>query len=130
MYYCFLLENSYLQSPVDNCVYSKHVGSGSLATLIWVDDIIIRASNMLLMSEAKGMLKEWFHMKGLGRLSYFLGIHFEQGDGFVKMNQKGYITKVLQRFEMSNCSQGLHLQNRSLSLMVKPLWILDDTLKQ
>ena len=23
--------------------------------------------------------------------------------GFVKMNQKGYITKVLQRFEMSNC---------------------------
>ena len=42
-------------------------------------------------------------MKDLGRLSYFLGIHFEQGDGFVKMNQKGYITKVLERFEMSNC---------------------------
>lgn len=32
-----------------------------------------------------------------------MGIHFEQGDGFVKMNQKGHITKVLERFEMSNC---------------------------
>ena len=105
-------------------MYTKQVGSGFVATLIWVDDIIIAASNVLLMREAKGMLKEWFHMKGLGRL------HFEQGYGFVKMNQKGYITKVLQRFEMSNCSQGLHLQNRSLSLMVKPLWILDNTLKQ
>ena len=58
---------------------------------------------MLIMSEAKEMLKERFHMKDLGRLSYFLGIHFEQGDRFVKMNQNGYITKVLERFEMSNC---------------------------
>ena len=67
-----------------------------------MDDIILAASNMLQMSEAKGMLKERFHMKDLGRLLYFLDIHFEPGDGFVKMNQKGYITKVLERFEMSN----------------------------
>ena len=57
---CFLLENGFVQNPVDNCVYSKHVGSGFLAMLVWVDDIIIAASNMLLMSEAKGMLKERF----------------------------------------------------------------------
>ena len=99
----FLLENGFVQSPVDNCVYIKHVGSGFLAMLVWVDDIIIAASNMLLMSEAKRMLNERFHMNDLGVLSYFLGIHFEQGNGFVKMNQKGYITKVLERFEMSNC---------------------------
>ena len=60
---CFLLENGFVQSPVDNCVYIKHVGSGFLALLVWVDDIIIAASNMLLMSEAKGMLKEGFQMK-------------------------------------------------------------------
>ena len=64
---CFLLENRYVQSPVDNCVYIKHVGSGFVVMLIWVDDIIIAASNMLQMSEAKGMLKERFHMKDLGR---------------------------------------------------------------
>ena len=57
--------------------------------LVWVDDIIIAASNMLLMSEAKGMLKGRSHMKDLGRLSYFLGIHFEQGDGFCKDESKG-----------------------------------------
>ena len=84
-------------------MYTKLNGSGFVAMLVWVDDIIIAASNILLIPEAKGMLKERFHMKDLGRLSYFLGIHFEQGDGFVKMNQKGYITKVLERFEMSNC---------------------------
>ena len=84
----------------------------------------------MLISEAKGILKERFHMKYLGRLSYFLGIHFEQGDGFVKMNQKGYITKALERFEMSNCKPRSTPSEQSLSLMVKPLWILDDTVKQ
>ena len=111
---CFLLENDFVQSPVDNCVYIKHVGSGFLAMLVWVDDIIIAASNMLLMSEAKGMLKLRFHMKDLGVLSYFLGIHFEQENGFVKMNQKGYITKVLERFEMSNCKPRSTLSEQKL----------------
>ena len=34
------------------------------------------------------MLQERFRMKDLGRLSHFSGIDFEQGDGFVKMNQR------------------------------------------
>ena len=58
---------------------------------------------MMFMSEAKRMLKERFHMIDLSRLSYFLVIHFEQKGGFVKMNQKSYISNVLERFEMSDC---------------------------
>ena len=42
-------------------------------------------------------------MKDLGKLSYFLGIELEQGDGFIKMSQKRYLSKVLERFHMSNC---------------------------
>ena len=63
---CFLLENDFVQSPVDNCVKIKQDDSGLVAML--VDDIIIATSDMMLMSEAKRMLKERFHMKDLGRL--------------------------------------------------------------
>ena len=42
--------------------------------LVWVDDIIIAASDMALMSETKQMLQERFRMKNLGRLYFFLGI--------------------------------------------------------
>ena len=42
-------------------------------------------------------------MKNLGRLSFFLDIGFEKGDDFVKKNQRRYFSKVLERFEMSNC---------------------------
>lgn len=40
--------------------------------LVWVDDIIVPASDIVLLSEIKEMLKG-----RSGRLSYFLG--FEQG---------------------------------------------------
>ena len=55
------------------------------------------------MEDTKVMLKDKFHMKDMGKLSYFLGIHFNQNDGYVKMNQKMYLTKLLVRFEMSDC---------------------------
>lgn len=42
-------------------------------------------------------------MKNLGRLSFFLDIGFEKGDDFVKKNQRRHFSKVLERFEMSNC---------------------------
>ena len=33
-------------------------------------------------------------------------IDFEQGDDFVKMNQRRYLTKVLERFDISDCNPG------------------------
>ena len=42
-------------------------------------------------------------MKDMGVLSYFIGMSFVCGNGFVKMNQSKYIQKVLEKFEMSDC---------------------------
>ena len=84
-------------------MFTKQFGSEMVVILVWVDDIIIVASDMVLMSEAKQMLQEKFRMKNLSRLSYFLGIDFEQGYGFVKMNQRRYLSKILERFEMCDC---------------------------
>ena len=49
------------------------------------------------------MLEEKFKMKDLGKLKHFLGTDFAQGDGEIKMNQKRYITKILERFDMTHC---------------------------
>ena len=48
------------------------------------------------------MMTEKFKMKDLGRLSYFLGIDFDQGDGYVKMIKRKYIQKLLGH-NMSDC---------------------------
>jgi len=103
MLHSYLLENSFVQSDVDNCVYVKQIGDNMIVIVVWVDDLIVGASNDLLLCETKDMLKEKFKMKDLGKLSHFLGVDFEQGDGYVKVNQTKYLRKVLGRFGMSDC---------------------------
>ena len=103
MLHKYLIENNFVQSNVDHCLYIKYVDGKLVIILVWVDDLIIAARNDILMSDTKQMLKDKFHMKDLGRLSYFLGIHFKQGVDYVRMNQRKYLVKLLEKFEMSNC---------------------------
>lgn len=112
--YCFSLENDFVQSPVDNCVYIKQDDSGLVVMLVWVDDI-------MLVSEAKRMLKERFHMKDPGRLAYF----------FVEMRtRRATPERCLRDLRCLIVSQSLHLLSKNLSLVMKPLVILGDTVKQ
>lgn len=71
--------------------------------MIWVDDLIIAASNENVLSDVKKMLASRFKMKDLGRLRHFLGIDFNQSDHCVTMSQAKYVEKILERFDMQNC---------------------------
>ncbi|MCW4346512.1 MAG: reverse transcriptase domain-containing protein [Candidatus Thiodiazotropha endolucinida] len=99
----YLQANKFAQSPTDHCVYIQRVEKDIVMIVVWVDDLIIAASNESLLTETKQMLKDKFNMKDLGKLSYFLGIDFKQENGLVKMNQKRYLLKILDRFEMVDC---------------------------
>jgi hypothetical protein len=96
-------DNGFVQSPSDHCVYTKTKNDDMTVVLVWVDDIIIGAKTDEKIKETKLMLQSKFKMKDLGRLSYFLGIEFQQGPDFVKMNQRKYIQKILEKFEMTEC---------------------------
>lgn len=71
--------------------------------IVWVDDIILAASHGQILKSVKEMLGAKFKIKDLGKLRHFLGIDFAQTKGEVKMNQKRYISKILERFEMTHC---------------------------
>ena len=84
-------------------MYKKTTNDGVTLVIIWVDDLIIAASNMNLMNSFKDNMKRRFKMKDLGKIFYFLGIDFNQKDGEMRMNQKRYLTKLLERFNMTDC---------------------------
>lgn len=98
-----LSENGFTQNPADHCVYNKQTATERIILIIWVDDLIIAASDSDSLTSVKEMLSEKFKMKDLGRLGHFLGIDFTQSEGKIKMNQTRYITKILERFGMSDC---------------------------
>ena len=99
----YLKGEGFQQSESDSCVYSRSEGDSKTIVLVWVDDIIIAASDEQTLNSVKGSLSKRFKMKDLGKLSWFLGIEFKCGSGTVEMNQTRYLETVLKRFKMEDC---------------------------
>ncbi|KAK3876712.1 hypothetical protein Pcinc_018524 [Petrolisthes cinctipes] len=72
----FLNDQKFNQSAAENCLYTKFEGNNVTMILVWVDDIIIAASNDGALQVIKKALKDRFKMKDLGQLSWYLGIEF------------------------------------------------------
>ena len=98
----YLTKQGFVQSLADPCVYTIHSGVHAII-IVWVDDIIIAASNKSFMKEIKTNLSLAFQMKDFGTLSWFLGIEFIHEDNTVYMTQKQYINKMLDKFGMTDC---------------------------
>ena len=100
----YLLGENFTQSPADPCVYTRYSSTnGCTIIIIWVDDLILSASNEILLHSVKNSLNEKFKMKDLGVLSWFLGTEFHCSEGVIEMSQKQYIGKHLTKFCMTEC---------------------------
>jgi hypothetical protein len=67
---------------------------------------LLTSSDLGLLHETKQFLSQNFEMKDLGEASYVIGIeiHRDRNQRILKLSQKAYIEKVLERFGMKNCS--------------------------
>jgi len=101
----FFTKEGFIRSHADHSLYIKQTGSYFMAVVVYVDDLIILASNMPMMNELKSKLEEEYDMSDLGELHFFLGVHIERDRAArtVTMHQGSYIEGVLQRFGMEDC---------------------------
>ena len=99
----FFIQNKFVQSKLDPCVYFLRVDEYTMIVLVWVDDIVLASSSSILMKKIKDVLKQSFKMKDLGLIKCFLGMRFSQHPGRVEIDQTEYLKKVLKRFDMSDC---------------------------
>ena len=63
-----LEQNGFKRNPVDYCVYTDHDQDGLRILIIWVDDILIAASNKDILAQFKKMMKREIKMKDLGEI--------------------------------------------------------------
>jgi hypothetical protein len=100
----FLTKENFTQSLADPCLYVRALDDERcVIVIIWVDDIIIAASDSDLLCSVKDSLRNRFKMTDLGELKWFLGTEFKRNGDSIKMNQTRYIQKILSRFKMSDC---------------------------
>jgi hypothetical protein len=89
------------QCITDNCMFYNQ----NLLIAVYVDDIVItgKISNI---DNFKKQVNKMFKVRDLGKLNYILGIKVEYGkDGSMILNQKHYITKIIERFDMQSSKE-------------------------
>ena len=67
---------------------------------------LVASSCVKLLNETKQVLNTHFDMKDIGDVVFVLGIqiHRDRSKGILGLSQRGYIEKVLKRFNMHSCS--------------------------
>ena len=94
------------ENASDQCIYLKKNESHFIILVLYVDDILLARSSVELLTKTKFMLNSHFNMKGLGDAPVFLGIQIsrDRSRGILGLFQRGYIDKVLKRFNIHSCS--------------------------
>ena len=94
------------ENIMDQCIYQKVSGSKICFLVLYVDDILLATNDKGFLYEVKQFLSKNFDMKDMGEASYIIGIkiHRERSQGILGLSQETYINKVLERFNMKNCS--------------------------
>jgi hypothetical protein len=81
---------AFLKSKYDASLFLK-TKINDVILLVYVDDIIIKGTtNSVLISQLKQYLQDFFHMKDLGSLIYFLGLEVTTGSHGIFLSQHKY----------------------------------------
>jgi len=105
----FMLEENFVRSKNDYCLYIKIQGGSNLYCLLYVDDLLIFANSVHLINNLKGKLSSKFKMKDFGNEINYLGIKIvhDRLKGVLYLDQSCYLWNVLKRFDMSSCKPNL-----------------------
>ncbi|KAM2808794.1 hypothetical protein PS2_043635 [Malus domestica] len=102
-----ITSHGFTENKMDDCIYLKFKGSNFIFLILYVDDILLASSDLQLLVETKKLLSTNFEMKDLGEAHYVLGIEIvrDRQKKLLGLSQKGYIERVLSRFNMESCNK-------------------------
>ena len=92
------------QSKSDPNLYFAHIGTDTIALLVYVDDILLTGSNDKLLAQLKTHLHNTFRTNDLGPISKYLGVQFERSPTHLRMHQTTYALSILKQFGMEHCA--------------------------
>jgi hypothetical protein len=95
-----LLSLGFTEYKVDYSFFLLCKSSVHLFFLIYVDDIIVTSNSLSAIAHIIDCLKQYFVVKDLGSLHYFLGIHVQPMSSGLHLSQTKYISDILDRAKM------------------------------
>ena len=66
---------------------------------------MLATNDLGLLHETKKFLSRNFEVKDMGEVSYVIGIEIfhNRSQGLLRLSQKAYINKILEKFKMERC---------------------------
>jgi hypothetical protein len=95
-----LLQIGFMGSKADTSLFIYRTKTVTIYLLIYVDDIIITASDPAAITELLKLLSVDFAVKELGDLHYFLGVEVNKVEAGLFLSQKRYILDLLKKTKM------------------------------
>jgi hypothetical protein len=99
----YLTTLGFIEAKSDISLFIFRRGSDTVYLLLYVDDIILTASNTELLRRTISALHQEFTMKDLGPLHHFLGIIVERRPDRLFLHQRTYTLDILKRAVMADC---------------------------
>ena len=99
----YLVENKFVQSSSDPCIYTHSEGE-LLILALYVDDIILSSKSLDKITAVKSLLQKRYKMSDMGKLNYFLGVKIDQSIArdSIFMSQQAYSERLVQNFGLSD----------------------------
>jgi hypothetical protein len=99
---CLRERLSYVRLVSDTCVYVRFCGDGMVVLVVYVDDFLVVATSLALMTVAKSELLSAYKCVDQGEVSWFLNMRVKRdaATGGISLDQSQYTLRVLERFGM------------------------------
>ena len=98
-----LISNGFSINDVDKCIYNKVENNSCIIICLYVDDMIIFRTNLLVVINTKSFLRSKFDIKDLGKAEVILGIKITRTLNGLNLSKEHYIEMILKRFEHFDC---------------------------
>ena len=93
-----MTSNGYIVNEADKCVYHKFDNDIGVIICLYVDDMLILGTNMVVINEAKHLSSSSFDMKDIGEANVILRIKLTKINEDFKMSQEHFVEKILKMF--------------------------------
>ena len=113
----FLIQEKFVRSKNDYCLFTKIENNEKLYILSWVDDLVIAGSNNEDIEQLKRALEGKFKMDDRGKLEWFLGMQVSQEDDKITLDQESYIENVIEKFGMQESNPSKTPAENNLKLV-------------
>ncbi|GKU89231.1 hypothetical protein SLEP1_g3397 [Rubroshorea leprosula] len=105
-----------VQGRVATTLFVKNKGQDILIVQIYVDDIVVGATNDFLCQEFSKAMQGEFEMSMMGELNFFLGLQIKQSKEGIFINQSKYTKEMLKKFGMETCKPIVTPMSTSINL--------------